>query len=951
MTKTQCGQSQTVVRPRLLAELSSDGEPARCAVITAPAGFGKSTLLAQYARSFGGSVGWFSLNPAHADPDVFTADLHETLRPLAADQGSHPAPGRLPAFTEPTLLVIDDIHYLDDTAAERALDQLLAELPEPCHLAIASRRLPGINLARHELTDMRFVDADQLRFRTWEIDLLLRQNYQEPLPASDIATLERRLGGWAAGLHLFHLSTRGRPLPERRAAVAALTGRTSLAHSYMSRIVLSELPDELLSFLTRISVFDVATADRCNRLLGIDDAAALLAELHRRQVFITTTDGGHTYRCHEAMRSHLAAVLADESGESAARRLHSAAAQIAQDDGALVEAARCHARAEDWQAVSKTLEALGPEIVGEDVDHWRDLLPDWLVADDPWLAMAEGRNRLGRGQIAAAVACFERAQQLSVDETGRSYGREAAALARVWLPGPARASGHWLNWVRAATQRHPALVGAAAEDRLPEPFGRLVATIAYTLGGDLESARSTLRSATTGGDGVTAVAVPLANAILTLVKGPATTVSRGFRDFSQIAAAAEAERLPWIARLARAAVALNGTEDAAKVGRQVAEECEADGDEWGACVAMTWAQLARLGEDEPDLATLAELPGRFRALDAAVLETWAQCVLAVAAAHAALPDAEAEIDRAAELVRRCGVEGLQPLVYAAAAVAAGHPPNLVARARQAASHFGFRLPLVESWLRDPQSAAPPRREGALAVTCFGGFRMSRDDVEVDFSSVKPKVRALMRLLAIHAGRPVHREVIIDALWPQSTTRAATHGLHVAMSSLRKLLEPEAGRGEFRFLAREGDAYRLVVPEGAYCDVIAVRDAAQAARIASDRNGDEGAASVLRRAVDVYRGDLLPEDGAAEWVVEERERLRLAASTAGADLARLELERGDVAAALAAAGRSVSINRFNDAGWRLLIEAHERHGDQAAAADARTRYAALLAELGVDSGHE
>lgn len=935
--------SSSVARPRLLAELNDGSGPVRRAVITAPAGFGKSTLLAQHARSFTGGTAWLGLTPAHADPGEFTADLHRAIMPFTAGPDPAEPPDRLwyrlRALTGATLLVLDDVHYLDDTAAERVLDRLLCELPEQCSLAVATRRLPGVNLARHELTDLRFIDADQLRFRTWEIDLLLRENYQEPLPAGDIAVLERRLGGWAAGLHLFHLSTKGRPLAERRSAVAALTGRASLAHAYMSRTVLAELPEPLLPFVTRISVFDVATAARCDRLLGIDDAAAHLAELHRRQVFITTPDGGHTYRFHEAMRSHLAAVLADGHGGAAARRLHAAAAEIVKAEGALVEAARSFARAEDWPAVRELLDLLGPQITGDDFDAWRDLLPSWLVADDPWMVLAEGRNRLGRGRIAEAVECFERSQALSTDEAGRAHGRHAAAAARIWLPGPARPGADWCTWLRAATQAHPALVAAAAEDRMPEPHGRMVALLGHVLAGNLPAARNLLRH-TEGDAGPAAVIAPLGNAILALLESPG---DRGLRELSRAVSAAEAERLPWLARAARAAIALDGTQDAAKTALRVAEECERDGDLWGALLAAGCSWFARLGSGDPDLSTLADLADGFRALDAAVPAAWAQAMYAVAAAHAGVPGAETEIERAADLVRRCGVGGAQPLVYVAAAVAAGHPPNLVARARQAAGHCGYPVHLVESWLGEPIPPVRASTPETLTVTCFGGFRLERDGAQVDLSAVKPKVRTLMRLLAVNAGRPVHREAIIDALWPQATPRAATHGLHVAMSSLRKLIEPDAERGVFRFLTREGDAYRLTLPADGYCDVLAVREAARLARSAPD---DDASASILRLASDAYRGELLPEDGAAEWVVGERERLRLAASSAAADLARLELRRGDVAEALAAAGRSVGVHRFNDEAWRLLIEAHERHGDRAAAADALARYREVLAELGV-----
>ena len=107
------------------------------------------------------------------------------------------------------------------------------------------------------------------------------------------------------------------------------------------------------------------------------------------------------------------------------------------------------------------------------------------------------------------------------------------------------------------------------------------------------------------------------------------------------------------------------------------------------------------------------------------------------------------------------------------------------------------------------------------------------------------------------------------------------------------------------------------------------------------------ATALRAVMAAYTGDLLPEDGASEWVVHEREQLRRSAADAAANLAALELARADATAASAAAERCVTIVRYHGEGWRLLIDACERGGNRAAARDAQGRYGQILAELDLD----
>ncbi|WP_436523544.1 AfsR/SARP family transcriptional regulator [Actinoplanes sp. HUAS TT8] len=224
--------------------------------------------------------------------------------------------------------------------------------------------------------------------------------------------------------------------------------------------------------------------------------------------------------------------------------------------------------------------------------------------------------------------------------------------------------------------------------------------------------------------------------------------------------------------------------------------------------------------------------------------------------------------------------------------------------------------------------------------CFGGFRVANDRRELDLGSIRPRSRTLLRYLAAAAG-PVHREQIIDALWPEMATGTAVNSLHVAVSTLRTFLEPGIARGASQYIVRDGPTYRLVT--GAHLDVAAFGEAYRAGRRAADR---AEAIRWFQAVLQIYTGDLLPEDGPADWVVPERSRYRTQAADAAAMLAELELEAGHPVAAARAARRALDLDDHHDAGWRLLIAAQVHGGDRAAAERTRRQYESMLRTLGV-----
>ena len=216
---------------------------------------------------------------------------------------------------------------------------------------------------------------------------------------------------------------------------------------------------------------------------------------------------------------------------------------------------------------------------------------------------------------------------------------------------------------------------------------------------------------------------------------------------------------------------------------------------------------------------------------------------------------------------------------------------------------------------------------------------------IDLTAVKPRVRSLLRLLGAQAGEPVHREVVCEALWPETDPATGLRNLQVAVSSLRRLLEPRVSRGGGAIVVRDGDSYRLALPGASTCDVITYRrllaDAMQLAE-----SDSQAAATGFAAAASLLRTGLLPEEGPAEWAEAIRERCRVEATGVGLHIAERARSAGDASAAALVCADTVEIDRYLDPAWRLLIAVHEQHGDNAAAQLTRLRYQEILAELGV-----
>ena len=946
-------QVQSLSRERVDALLARIWQH-RVGLVVAPAGSGKSTLLAGFASSANVPVAWYRAESWDAKTTTLLSHLHSAF---TSALGSIPdgwdsvetAARALEAWSgRHAVLIIDDLHTLEDSPAERTLERLIDYAPPSITFLIGSRALPGFNLSRLRVSGALLeIGSEDLRFRSWEVERLFRDFYRAPLPPEELAELARRTEGWAAGLQLFHLATRGKSPQERRRILTALGSRSRLTREYLTRNVLDQLPAELRWFLVRTCVLTRLTGPICDAFLDRTGSQQVLEELERRQIFTTAIDDGGGYRYHEVLRSHLEQVLLEELGEVQARAAYRRAARLLEASGAFPDAVQAYSRGEDWEAVDRMLHHQGGELL-EGPDTWIDALPPALLRQDPWLMLGSARRHRAEGRWREAIDAYHRAERVfGSSEAGLICASERKALAG-WLEPAPMPGNDWAGLLRKAVAHDP-LAAKQLATQLPEATGKLSVGVVCLLAGQMDQARRHLNAAAESRDATAALATAarLWAGVAALLGGDL----QGVFDVEEAAERAEALGLGWVARLARAALVLAQRPGSAREAEGLRAACDRDGDRWGSALIGLMVGWAAIYAGDNAVPSLEQATDTFHHLGAGVLEAWSRGLVSLGLARNGAAEARDAALQAESLARYSGTPGARYFPYLALAEI---------EPERAAEYQSLAAAVQEECCLAPLAALAPAPENvipigvarsvpSLSIRCFGGFSIAIKGRPVDLTAIKPRARAVLRLLAVHAGNPVHREVLQSAFWPDADAEIGARNLHVAVSSLRSWLEPGVGRGGSSLLLREGDAYRLVTQPDDEVDLVQFSRALAAARVARLRGAVDAVLPHFQQALELYAGELLPEDGPAEWAIEPRERFRAGALEAAQGLAELHLKLGDPAAAANACATGLWVDRLHDPLWKLLIEARERAGDPGAASRARRDYARVLEELGLTAG--
>lgn len=927
--------------------------------VIAPAGSGKTTALTQYTERTSATVAWLRSDALDGTVEHFVAHLDRSLadaghgRDGGEPRGWHTIEDAVEGLARPAqgpvVVIVDDFHLIRDRPAASAVEHLVTHLPEGAHLVLASRSLPVFDLTRLLLSGRLLeIGADELRFRTWEAERLVTDVYGLVLGPEDVARLTRRVDGWAAGFQLYHLAVRNKPPAEQRRFIDIVSSRSTLARQYLTRNVLDGLPEDLREFLLVTSVLGVVSARIADEFLGRTDSARHVRQLEELQLFVVPLGTDGVYRYHEVLRSHLETELGDDIGHERLVERFAAAAPILERAGYTGEALRCSARAGRWDEVSRLVGSGGDDPFDQLFD-WLDLLPSGVADDDPWLMLARARAELTSGRIRRALGHYRRAEELFGD-TDRAQAcdherRNIESLLDPFAPDPPG----WLGELRRGLRVDPAGAAAALGHTAGAPA--LLARGLLTLStGDLVAAAGDFDAILLDDDAPTwtAVAAHLGRVVTRLVD------PNGPQQVDELDLLARQHEHDWFARLARALLALTDRSTATLEARRIAARCRTDGDPWGEMLALLCAGIGELCRGDPDDAATVDLLDAAelaRAHHATLVELLAVDAAAVAGRRRGDDEADGLEHRADRLRRSLRGGARRPITYLEAIgrlAAAGDATDAASLDQTIGvaqtTDVARTIEPVDSTTAEPTTTnewIAGARDGEITVRCFGRFSLRGPGGEVDLAGLRPRARSLVHLLARRAGDVVHADVLKASLWPDASEDSARRSLQVAASAARKALEAVGGD-----LRRDGDGYVLIV-DGVADVALFERSARDLERAVAEGRSDD-VRRLARIALESYAGELLPDEGAADWVVRDRERLRLTAAGTARVAALAARDAGEREAAIHLADRGLAIDRFDDGLWQLLIALHDEGGETGAAERTRRSYAGVLDELGVEA---
>ncbi len=441
-----------LARPRLLRRLE-EAAARPLLLVSAPPGFGKSTLLAEWTAASGRPVAWVSLDPDDNDPSRFWRyvaaaidqvhpGLQELLVPLLRAPNP-PSPevvaGRivneLAARPDAFTLVLDDFHVIRSPAIHEGLVRLLERLPASTQVVLSSRTDPPLALAslraRGRMTELR---AGDLRFTPDEAAELLLEAWGLDLPAASAAALAERTEGWAAGLQLAALSLRTASDPVR--LIAGFTGSHRYVLDYLTEEVLERQRDLVRDFLLETSILERLTGPLCDAVTGRSDGQRMLEDLERANLFLVALDEERRwYRYHRLFLELLRLRLHERSAERVPE-LHRRAATWCDVHGLVDDAVRHALAAGDARWAAQIVEHHVDEVLarGEGVTlrRWLAALPGEVVRTRPGLCLVQAIAAFNAGRLAPADAWLDDAERaLAAQEAAADPVARGSVLEKV----------------------------------------------------------------------------------------------------------------------------------------------------------------------------------------------------------------------------------------------------------------------------------------------------------------------------------------------------------------------------------------------------------------------------------------------------------------------------------------------------------------------------------------
>jgi LuxR family maltose regulon positive regulatory protein len=496
--------SASIIHRRHLIERLASGFNAGKALtlVSAPAGYGKSTLLTEWVSAYKGRVAWLSLDERDNTPLRFWTYLVTALQTVSKPFGQGVLEtleaaqdfdsnrfltdfvNEVSAFGNSAILVLDDFHVISNSDIHAGMNFLLEHFPPSLHLVIATRTDPPLPLsrlrARGQLTEIRIAD---LRFDIQETSAFLNDLMKLELTESEVRALETRTEGWIAGLQLAALSMQGRQ--DTQAFIRNFTGSQHFVLEYLVEEVLQRQPESLQNFLLETSILPRLSAPLCDAVTGSTGSADVLADLRRRNLFLIPLDSEHYwFRYHHLFAGFLKSHL-ERTRRHTLPALHRRAAQWFQANDYPEDALRHAFAIPDYPYASRLVVDNWRRIYHQGrlntAVEWLDSLPPDFIRQSPPLGVAYCWTLFVRGD-------YDRIETY-LDEITQTFEQMAAAGN---LPKDHPEYNIVLQQVvllRAVVMRHRGDVPAALKEieqllptieNLRYTLGNVVADMGYT---------------------------------------------------------------------------------------------------------------------------------------------------------------------------------------------------------------------------------------------------------------------------------------------------------------------------------------------------------------------------------------------------------------------------------------------------------------------------------------
>ncbi|MEW6179424.1 MAG: LuxR C-terminal-related transcriptional regulator [Chloroflexota bacterium] len=505
-------RTKSVLRPRLLEKLN-EGLSGRLILISAPAGFGKTTLVVQWLQTISLPALWITLEEGDDDPARFfnawvvclkridssyCEDIFRTLNtaqlPPTEILTTELING-LTAIPTPFLIVLDDFQFISNPLITQFIQFSITHLPPHIHLVILTREDPPLPLTRlrlqKELTEIRTRD---LRFENHESQQLFQDVLGISLEAKLITALTERTEGWAAGLQLAALSLQESPQPAQ--LLEDFSGNRFMLN-YLAEEVLNKQPPHIQDFLLKTSILSTLTPEACNLLTSREDSADLLEKLFKSNLFIQPLDEQFRYYRYHSLFAELLRNRLNRLPLAEIQKLHLLAAEACQKEGFLQQSLQHLLTARNYHAVL--------DLLVENIWHWINHTPPadiegWLAQLPPELQNSQPRLLLGLGWLYLMRGNFARLN--SIIRLLQTILADSESTSAEWVALKAEFFALQANFLQVQQQYQQATQLAEHSLRLIQNGNERIAALAYlALGaghrqaGNYEMARMALEKA------------------------------------------------------------------------------------------------------------------------------------------------------------------------------------------------------------------------------------------------------------------------------------------------------------------------------------------------------------------------------------------------------------------------------------------------------------------------